>query len=234
MIRSLCLLVGLLAFNASSQGETWPTQVGNGPGWVTLDEDDFVRVNGDDKTLTWKDGLAIGSGTPIGVTRSKKSYKNFELSIEWQHQTHGGNSGVFAWVPMSALEGLKPDTLPNGGIEIQMLDHGYSELYEKRTGKPGDWFSTNGDIFAVGKSTLKPFPPLSPNGSRSFPSKNLSNGFREWNHYYVRGINGEIRLWVNGEEVSGGKDSQPNKGYLCLESEGAPIHFRNIRIRELP
>jgi hypothetical protein len=24
------------------------------------------------------------------------------------------------------------------------------------------------------------------------------------------------------------------KGYLCLESEGAEIHFRNIRILELP
>jgi hypothetical protein len=24
------------------------------------------------------------------------------------------------------------------------------------------------------------------------------------------------------------------KGYICLESEGAPIHFRNVRIIELP
>ncbi len=213
---------------------TWSIKVGDEPGWVTLGEDDFVRVNGDDTTLTWKDGLAIGSGLPIGVTRTKKSYQNFELSIEWQHQTDGGNSGVFAWVPMSALENLMPNALPNGGIEIQMLDHGYTARYEKQSGKPGSWFSTNGDVFAVGKSEMEPFPPLSPDGSRSFPSKNLSNGFGQWNHYYVRGINGEIRLWVNGEEVSGGKDCQPNEGYLCLESEGAPIHFRNIRVRELP
>jgi len=41
-------------------------------------------------------------------------------------------------------------------------------------------------------------------------------------------------LWVNGKEVSGGKDAKPAKGYLCLESEGAPINFRNMRIRELP
>jgi hypothetical protein len=79
-----------------------------------------------------------------------------------------------------------------------------------------------------------PFPPLSPNGSRSFPRKNLSRGHGEWNHYYVRGINGEIRLWVNGEEVSGGANSRPATGYLCLEAEGAPIEFRNLRIRELP
>ncbi len=81
---------------------------------------------------------------------------------------------------------------------------------------------------------MKPFPPISPNGSRSFPTKDLSKGINEWNHYYVRCINGEVRLWVNGEEVSGGTDCQPSSGYICLESEGSPIEFRNLRIRELP
>jgi hypothetical protein len=28
--------------------------------------------------------------------------------------------------------------------------------------------------------------------------------------------------------------SRQRDGYLCLESEGAPIRFRNIRIMELP
>ncbi len=207
---------------------------GTEPGWVELGEADFVRVNGDENTLTWKDGLAICSGMPIGVTRTQKRYKNFELLIEWSHQKEAGNSGVFAWVPDDVLESLKPGSLPGAGIEIQMLDHGYTEQYQKQSGKKPDWFSTNGDIFPVGKSKMKPFPPLSPNGRRSFPSKNLSKGFGQWNHYYVRAINGEVRLWVNGEEVSGGNQSEPSEGYLCLEAEGSPIHFRNIRIRELP
>ncbi|MGB1706895.1 MAG: 3-keto-disaccharide hydrolase [Rubripirellula sp.] len=56
----------------------------------------------------------------------------------------------------------------------------------------------------------------------------------QWNHYYVRAINGEVRLWVNGEEVSGGTGCSPSTGYLCLESEGSPIEFRGLRIRELP
>jgi hypothetical protein len=43
-----------------------------------------------------------------------------------------------------------------------------------------------------------------------------------------------VRLWVNGEEVSGGKDAKPANGYLCLESEGSPIEFKNLRIRLLP
>ena len=34
--------------------------------------------------------------------------------------------------------------------------------------------------------------------------------------------------------MSGGYDISPRKGYIALESEGAPTLFRNIRIRELP
>jgi hypothetical protein len=89
-------------------------------------------------------------------------------------------------------------------------------------------------VVKVGSTKMTPFPPLSPNGSRSFPRKELSKGSPEWNHYYVRAINGEVRLWVNGEEVSGGTGIEPAKGYLCLESEGSPVEFKNIRLRELP
>src|SRR6185436_7023414 len=109
-----------------------------------------------------------------------------------------------------------------------------TEKFEKQTGRKANWFSTNGDVFPVGTAKMKPFEPTSPNGERSFPRKNLSKGHGQWNHYYVRAINGEIRLWVNGEEVSGGSGCEPASGFLCLESEGSPIEFKNIRIRELP
>ena len=114
-----------------------------------------------------------------------------------------------------------------------MLDHGYAERYEKRHKKKSDWFTTHGDVFPCGVK-MKPFPPVAPNKTRSFPSKNLSKGVNEWNHYYIRCINGEVRLWVNGEEVSGGAACDPATGYMALESEGSPIDFKNIAIRELP
>ena len=57
---------------------------------------------------------------------------NFELVAEWRHLKSGGNSGIFVWAPEKALEGLKPGALPRGGIEVQILDHGYTEQYEKR------------------------------------------------------------------------------------------------------
>lgn len=205
-----------------------------GSDWRTLGENDFADVNGTPDTWTWKDGVLLCSGQPIGVMRTRQKFTNLELVVDWRHLRSAGNSGVFVWVPDEALESLQPDVLPGQGIEVQMLDHGYREQYEKKSGKKGDWFTTNGDIFAVGKSKLTPFPPLSPDGSRSFPRKELSRGVGEWNHYYVRAINGEVRLWVNGEEVSGGRGAEPRTGYLCLESEGSPVEFKNIRVRELP
>ncbi|HEY7309102.1 MAG TPA: DUF1080 domain-containing protein [Gemmataceae bacterium] len=206
---------------------------GTGPDWKALGEDDFENVNCDKDTWTWKDGEIHCTGKPVGVCRTKKTYTNFELVAQWRHNKSAGNSGIFVWTPEASLKTLKPNSLPSG-IEVQILDHGYAEQYEKQTKKKPDWFTTNGDVFPVGGSKMKPFPPTSPNGSRSFPRKNLSKGVGEWNHYYVRAINGEIRLWVNGEEVSGGNHIEPRTGYLCLESEGSSIDFKNIRIRELP
>ncbi len=206
---------------------------GSSPGWKALTGDDFVNVNCDDDTWSWQGGHAHCTGKPVGVIRSQREFTNFELVVEWRHLRSGGNSGVFLWGTEESLAALEPGQLPQG-IEVQVLDHGYAEAYEKRSGKKSDWFTTHGDVFPTGSSKMTPFPPVAPNGKRSFPSKNLSKGINEWNHYYIRAINGEVRLWVNGEEVSGGTDCDPAHGYLCLESEGSPVEFKNLRIRELP
>lgn len=206
---------------------------GTGPGWQPLTESDFVNVNLDPTTWTWKEGEAHCTGTPVGVIRTKQTYTNFELVAEWRMLRSGGNSGIFVWATEESLKDLKRNALPHG-IEVQVLDHGYTAQYEKESGKKATWFTTNGDVFPVGKTKMKPFPPISPDGTRSFPRKNLSKGTPEWNHYYVRAINGEVRLWVNGEEVSGGTNIEPHTGYLALESEGSPVEFKNLRVRVLP
>lgn len=208
---------------------------GTAPGWRTLGESDFVNVNCASNTWTWQDGGVHCTGQPVGVTRSLKPITNFELVAEWRHLRSGGNSGIFVWASEASIKNLQAGKgrLPDG-IEVQVLDHGYTGQYEKSSGKKADWFTTNGDVFPTGPAKMKPFPPIAPDGQRSFPRKNLSHGVNEWNHYYVRAINGEVRLWVNGEEVSGGTDCQPATGFLCLESEGSPVDFRNLRIRELP
>lgn len=240
IVRYVLMIGGLtfaaaLAFPADRPREQPKAFIdGTGPGWKQLTLDDFVNVNGDEDTWSGKGTDIHCTGKPIGVCRTKTQYTNFELVAQWRHNQSAGNSGIFVWAPDEALKDLKPGQLPSAGIEVQILDHGYVEKYEKQTKKKADFFTTNGDVFPVGKSKMRPFPPTSPNGSRSFPRKNLSKGVGEWNHYYVRAINGEIRLWVNGEEVSGGNHIEPRTGYLCLESEGSPIDFKEIRIRELP
>jgi hypothetical protein len=239
----VCLLsvVGFLALrpmvaSAADADESLPkaTIDGTGLGWQELGEADFVPVNGAKDTWSFKNGIIHCTGKPNGVMRTKKQYTNFELVAQWQHLQSGGNSGIFVWAPAAALEGLKPGKLPQTGIEVQILDHGFTKQFEKQTGKKADWFTTDGDVFPVANSKMTPFAPVAPVGSRSFPRKNLSKGINQWNHYYLRCINGEVRLWVNGEEVSGGTDIQPRSGYLCLESEGAPVEFKKLRIRELP
>ena len=207
---------------------------GDGPGWKTLSLVDFDNVNCAKDTWREKGGTIYCTGRPVGVARSKKTYKNFELVAEWRHMKPAGNSGIFLWAPDASFKGLKPGQLPRGGIEVQVLDLEYETRYEKKNGKKSDWFTSHGDVFPVGTSKMKPFAPVSKNGRRSFPSKRLTLGVEKWNHYYVRAINGEVRLWVNGEEVSGGADCQPAAGFMALESEGSPVEFRNLKIRELP
>ena len=216
-----------------------PTFTGPGdttaPGWDALDGEDFVNVNCHDDTWRWEGGHAFCTGRPTGVIRYREPLVNFEFTCEWMHKKHGGNSGVFVWATPDSIARLAAGhgRLPHG-IEVQVLDLGYAEVYKKRHKKPADWFTSHGDVFPVGPVKMRPFPPVAPNGRRSFPSKNTTKGTNQWNHYFVRAVDGEVRLWVNGEEVSGGDQISPASGYLCLESEGAPIEFKNLRLRKLP
>lgn len=206
---------------------------GTGPGWKQLFEKDFANVNCKENTWTWKEnGEVHCTGKPTGVIRSHEQITNFELVVEWKHLSKAGNSGVFAWATPESIKRLSAGQgrLP-AGIEIQVLDLGYSEAYEKQYKKKADWFTCHGDVFPTGNARMKPFPPVAPNGKRSFPSKNVTKPFGHWNHYYIRALDGEVRLWVNGEEVSGGSACNPATGFLCLESEGAPIIFRNLRLK---
>ena len=204
------------------------------PGWRALGAEDFADVNSASDTWSWKEGVLHCTGQPLSVLRTTQTYENFEMVVEWSHQKPAGNSGVFVWVTPESIQRLTQAGKPGlpDGIEVQILDHAYTDRVKASGGKT-NWFGTNGDVFPV-RVKMTPFPPVSPNGQRSFPRKHLAKGHGEWNHYYIRAINGEVRLWVNGEEVSGGTGCDPSTGYLCLESEGSPILFRKLRIRELP
>ena len=208
---------------------------GNGPGWRPLTLDDFVNVNCDADTWSMREGMIHCKGTPIGVARLNKTVRNFEMVLEWRHLKSAGNSGVFVWVSPEAIEKLNnrarlPERHRSAGARPRLLD----ELRAARRARRPIGSRPTVTSFPSGRQVSSRLPPSSPDGRRSFPRKNLSKGVGEWNHYYIRGINGEVRLWVNGEEVSGGSACHPAEGYLCLESEGSPIDFKNLRLRELP
>ncbi len=188
----------------------------------------WTNINCAPETWTVKDGAIHCTGRPVGALRTLRHYENFIIEAEWRHLSSGGNSGMFMWgTPISA-----PGVPFLRGIEVQVLDHGYATQFEKETGKKSDWFTTHGDVFPIHGATMKPIGPH--RGDRSFPTEERSKPSPQWNHYRVVASNGVLRLSVNGKEVSGGDDCNYRQGYLALESEGAPVEFRNLRIKELP
>lgn len=186
----------------------------------------WVDVNTSPETWSVRDGLLVCSGHPIGVMRSEKQYENFILHIEWRHMEAGGNSGVFVWSEGTVPEGRR---LPKG-MEVQMLELDWVNL-NAQNGKPRPIAYVHGELFgANGLETT----PDNPRGTRSKSLEKRCLGKGEWNVYDVVCVDGVVKLSVNGKFVNGVSHATVKKGYLCLESEGAEIHFRNIRILELP
>lgn len=200
------------------------------PGWVELfngsDLSGWVDVNTSPETWQVRDGLLVCSGKPIGVMRSEKQYENFILHIEWRHMEAGGNSGVFVW-----SEGMVPAgrRLPQG-MEVQMLELDWVNLHPVN-GQPNHIGYVSGELFGAGGLTAT---PDNPRGSRSMSQELRCKGKGEWNVYDVVCVDGTVKLSINGKFVNSIRNSSVRKGYLCLESEGAEIHFRNIRLLELP
>jgi len=196
--------------------------------WVSLfngqDLTGWVPVNVAPGTFTARDGMIISTGKPTGVMRTERMYENCIIELEWRHMRPGGNAGLFLWGDGVASVGIP---FPRG-IEVQILDHGYNAK-----GK-NEWYTTHGDIFPIHGATMTPAGKVAKSGVRSFPAEELSKPSPEWNQYRVVANNGEVRLSVNGKEVTVGKDCWPRKGYVFLESEGSECHFRNVRIQELP
>lgn len=186
----------------------------------------WVNVNTDPDTWSVKKGLLHCTGKPIGVMRSEREYENFLLHIEWMHLAAGGNSGVFVW--SSAVPDEK-SRLPDG-VEVQMLELDWPKLNTRNGVEPPIAY-VHGELFGVGG--VKTIPD-NPRGERSKSIENRCNPRGQWNVYDVFAVDGTIKLSVNGKVVNGIARSTRKKGYLCLESEGAPIVFRNIHLMELP
>jgi len=181
--------------------------------------DGWVNVNCAPETWQVKDGIIVCSGIPTGVLRTEKQYENYILELEWRHIKEGGNAGLF----------IHSDPLPAPGqpftrsIEVQIMD-----------GRDTENYTSHGDVFAIHGATMRPDKPHPGGWMRSLPSERRCKPAGQWNHYQLESRDGTVSLAVNGKVVTRGYDLKPRKGYICLESEGSEVHFRDIRIRELP
>ena len=55
--------------------------------------------------------------------------------------------------------------------------------------------------------------------------------FSEWNEYEITCTGGDITLVVNGKTANKATGGQLKKGRIALQSEGAPIEFKDIEMK---
>lgn len=185
----------------------------------------WINVNTEKATWEVKGDILVCKGLPIGVARSEREFENYILHVEWRHMEAGGNSGMFMWSRAVPGENRLPD-----GVEVQMLELDWVKL-NKRNGVEPPIAYVHGELFGTGGVITT---PDNPRGERSKSIENRCKGKGEWNTYEVICVDGTIKLSVNGKFVNGISQSTQRKGYMCLESEGAEIEFRNLRVIELP
>ncbi len=209
------LAVGLAVTDSSAQSDQEPFR----PLFNGKNLDGWVPVNTAPSTWNVADGLLVCSGKPIGELRTEKMYQNFILELEWRHMKPRGNAGVFVWADDITARGVPF----HRSIEVQVLENAYGNTRSH---------TTHGDIFPIHGAKMVPINGR--RGSRAFPTENRSKPSPEWNHYRIECRDGTISLAVNGKVVTRGKECSPRKGYICLESEGGIVHYRNLRIYDLP
>ena len=233
IVQAASILVLLFAFQLNAQDTPFKFVFGTITSSDNLISDikesgapiSWMNVNTDESTWENQEELLVCSGNPIGVVRSEKQFENFMLHVEWKHMEEGGNSGIFVWSKAVPGENRLPD-----GVEVQMLELDWVNL-NKRKGKKPPIAYVHGELFGVGGVRTI---PDNPRGERSKSIENRCKGRGEWNTYDVICVDGVIKLSVNGKFVNGISNAAQRKGYICLESEGAEIHFRNLKIVTLP
>lgn len=158
-----------------------------------------------------QDGVLVCRGQPAGYLRTVDDYTNFVLELEWRWSPltkQEGNSGV-----LFRMQG--PDKVWPRSIEAQLMSQNAGDFWNI-----DDFPMTTDPARTNGRNTKKLKPNERPVG--------------EWNKYEIVVDRGTVTLKVNGEVLNQATDCWETPGKICLQSEGAEIHFRNIRLTPLP
>jgi hypothetical protein len=157
-----------------------------------------------------EEGVIICKGKPNGYIRTKDKYANYELTLEWRFDPKkgAGNSGVL-------LRMVGTDKVWPKSVEAQL-----------HSGNAGDIWNIDNVKMTVDKSRTE--------GRRTKKLKTSNEKpLGEWNNYRIVVNKGNIKLYVNGELQNEATDAEEVAGYICLQSEGAEIQFRNIELKSL-
>lgn len=165
------------------------------------------------------DGMIRMHGDDNGCLMTKKSYKNFELELEYRwnldekYKTKGTkNSGVMYNIPLDASDKIWPK-----GIQFQIKEN------------------TTGDFIFLDQVTAKVNGKSIEAGASVVSPKFLANEnpYGEWNTVVVKSFNGKITQYLNGKLVNECTDASSTEGKISLNYERSPIDFRNITIKEI-
>jgi hypothetical protein len=139
--------------------------------------------------------------------RTKDSYSDYELHVEWRYPTEASNSGVF-------IHAQLPDTIWLKCFECQL-----------KSGNAGDFVCMNGAKMNEMKNNSIIVNKMAPSSEKPVG---------EWNIMEVKCKSNTIEVYVNGDLQNKGTGISANKGHICLQSEGKDIEFRNVYITKLP
>ncbi len=157
------------------------------------------------------DGVLICKGQPVGYIRTTADYTNYVLKLEWRFNPvtkQAGNSGVL-------LRIVGPDKVWPRCVEAQL-----------ESGNAGDFW--NIDDFPMKTD------PARTQGRNTKKTHGAERPVGQWNEYEITVDHGTITLKVNGEVLNEARDVLETPGKIALQSEGAEIHFRNVRLAPLP
>lgn len=168
----------------------------------------FLNDNGKMEDV-WevKDGMIICKGSPAGYIRTKESYKNFVLHLDWRFNPvtkKAGNSGVLMHIQA-------PDKVWPRSIEAQLQSE-----------RAGDFWNIEEMKMTTDASRLKG------RNTRHLRANEQPVGL--WNHYEIIMNDGTVTLSVNGDVVNSATDIEGLGGFIGLQSEGTEIHFKNVRV----
>lgn len=151
--------------------------------------------------------IRIG-GQPFGYMRTQTAFSDFQLHVEWRWPEKPGNSGVF-------LNISGPDQRWPATIECQLM-----------SGNAGDLVFLGGSDATEHVDKTKWVVPKFKESTENRPG--------EWNFYDIHSINDSIIVYVNGELQNICTNPRPDSGFIGLQSEGAPVEFRNVYIEYTP